>query len=461
MGLGPGDACHMTARTSQLLRDAPVTRLRTRVHPAAESLDAPSYDDWYDQAESFDDLYARIADDLVCLARASSNGEVLYAVPGSPVVAERTVELLRDRDDVEVICEAAVSVIDVACAALGIDPMTRGLRVLDALASNDPLRGPGPLLILQAYAPEVLAMISDRLPASTPVVVLHHLGLADERVVGLLAGQLSSFSSADHLTSLYVAQLRTAGDAMDDLVSFTRRLRAECPWDREQTHRSLARYLLEESYEALDAIGALATMSEELVDDEVVVKHAQEELGDLLFQVLFHAELADEEGRFDLAKVADAEMTKLTGRHPHVFGDVVVESSADVAANWEAIKKEEKGRRSVLDGLAWSAPSLALHAKLLHAARHLDVAPHAREALAQLRSTLGALTLPQGSAHGVDGVDGDRARRELQDSAELLSIVAARLDVDLEGLLRERVVDLRDAVLTAEANGPETSKGAD
>ncbi len=125
-----------------------------------------SYDEFYERANSFDELYAEIADDLVRLACESPDREVLYVVPGSPVVAERTVELLRERDDVSVLTEPAVSVIDVACAVLGRDPMKVGLRVVDALASVENLRGPGPILLLQTYSPEILASVADRLPAS-------------------------------------------------------------------------------------------------------------------------------------------------------------------------------------------------------------------------------------------------------------------------------------------------------
>jgi tetrapyrrole methylase family protein/MazG family protein len=135
-----------------LIIASPVVRLRTRVHPAAAALiDVLSYDQWYDEASSFDELYERIANDLCQLATSSPNGEVVYAVPGSPVVAERTVELLRARAEFDVVCEPAVSVIDVACAALGVDPVGRGLRILDALDSTEPFRGPGPLLVLQTY----------------------------------------------------------------------------------------------------------------------------------------------------------------------------------------------------------------------------------------------------------------------------------------------------------------------
>src|SRR4029077_5454325 len=124
--------------------------------------------------------------------------------------------------------------------------------------------------------------------------------------------------------------------------------RDRCPWDREQTHESLRRYLLEEAYEVIDAIDALPpvgrTGSEQGADptpsgDEAWA-HLEEELGDLLFQVYFHATLAAEEGRFTLAAVAAAIHAKLVRRHPHVFGEVEAETAGEVVANWDAIKRK-------------------------------------------------------------------------------------------------------------------------
>ena len=302
------------------------------------------------------------------------------------------------------------------------------------------------MLILQTYAPEVLATVADRLPADTPVDVLFHLGLDDQRIIPLTARDLTGFSDADHLTSLYVEGLRTAGEAMDALVSFTRRLRAECPWDQEQTHASLARYLVEESYETLDALSNLAAMIEAGEEDATLVAHAEEELGDLLFQVLFHAELGDEEGRFNLATIADAERDKLTGRHPHVFGDVVVKNADEVAANWEVIKNVEKGRASVLDGIAWQLPSLALQAKVLQRSRSLDVeAPATLEDVVTL--LLSHLARPQGATR-----DEEAVAEGLRAVLWALSSHAASVGIDLESLLREDILRRRDQILAIEAN---------
>ncbi len=168
-------------------------------------------------------------------------------------------------------------------------------------------------------------------------------------------------------------------------VDLVATLRRECPWDRAQTHRSLTRHLLEETYEVLEAIEALppgagagpdarTTRDTEEVDPQQVdtaYAHLEEELGDLLFQVAFHSTLADEEGRFDLADVARNVNDKLRSRHPHVFGDVEAHDADQVVSNWEQIKKQEKGRASVFDGIPQHLPSLLYALKVQAKASNL------------------------------------------------------------------------------------------
>jgi len=449
VGLGPGDESLMTARTIELMANAAVARLRTRVHPAAERyVDTPSYDEWYEDSDSFEALYARIVEDLAALAR--SHGRVVYAVPGSPIVAERTVELLMARDDVEVIIEPAVSVIDVACATLRVDPMAAGLRVVDALSSSEALRGPGPLLVLQTYAPEVLAVVSDRLDPETMVTVLHHLGLSDQHVTRLPARSLASFTHADHLTSLWVSEVADASSSIAALVAVTKRLRAECPWDQEQTHASLTRHLLEEAYEALDALEAMvrAETGEGELDERV--SHVEEELGDLLFQVIIHAEIASEEDRFDLASIADTLRAKLIYRHPHVFGDASLTTADEVAARWEVLKRDEKGRVSVTDGIAWQLPALTLYTKLLRKAVQVGVALESgEEARADARRALGALPLFEARAN--DATSSANVDATWGEMLAALVTLAHYAGVDLEGVLRHEASALRDEILAHES----------
>ncbi len=433
VGLGPAGAELMTQRASALLANAPVARLRTSRHPAADSFaSVGSYDDLYESAESFDDLYRSIVDDLVRLASTSATGEVVYAVPGSPLVAERTVELLRERD-VTVVVEPAVSVIDVACAALGRDPMTVGLRVVDALGPADALTGPGPLLVLQTYRPEILADVADRLDPATTVTLLHHLGLADAVVETRAARDLHAFP-ADHLTSLWIDETRDVGVAAREIVDLMRTLRRECPWDVEQTHDSLLRHLVEESYEALDALETL--VREEPTPDAATIAHVEEELGDLLLQVIFHAELGDEMGRFDLRSIIEAQRAKLIGRHPHVFAGVRVEGAEEVAARWEVLKQAEKGRRSATEGVPLQLPGLTLYAKFLRHARSLGAVDlDLDRALAEARGALDEI--------GSDRGDGDGAWSRLADG---LARAAALADVDLEGAVRARALALKAAI---------------
>lgn len=452
VGLGPSTAEHVTERTARLIRESTLVRFRTVVHPGALHFgEVASYDEFYERANSFDELYAEIAQDLARLARESPGGEVLYVVPGSPVVAERTVELLRERRDVRVITEPAVSVIDVACAALGRDPMSEELRIVDALASTATVRGPGPILMLQTYSPEILATVADRLPAPLEVTILHHLGLEDELIVTSRADQLASFARADHLTSLWIDQFRDAGDALNDLVDMMKRLRAECPWDQEQTHASLTPYLIEEAYEALDALEAFANTSKEAKPDEALVRHVEEELGDLLLQVVSHAELASEEGNFDFVSLADAVREKNIGRHPHVFGDVVVADAREVASRWEILKQSEKGRESVTDGIAWQLPSLTLYAKLLGKARSLDMGSESGESAR--RRALGAMAALEFPSEGAgDVVSTSDASDAWGDALSALVVAAKYSGVDLERVLRERALLLRDAIRENEAS---------
>lgn len=146
--------------------------------------------------------------------------------------------------------------------------------------------------------------------------------------------------------------LNSAVARLDELV---RTLREQCPWDREQTHTSLRRYLLEETYETLEALDARASGDGAAEDLD---RDLCEELGDLLYQVWFQAHLASERGAFGIVEVALGVREKLVARHPHVYGDVDAPDADAVRANWDAIKLEEKGRDSVMDGIPQTLPAL-------------------------------------------------------------------------------------------------------
>ena len=203
-----------------------------------------------------------------------------------------------------------------------------------------------------------------------------------------------------------------------DLLRTMHRLRAPggCPWDREQTHRSLARHLLEETHETLEAI------------DSGDPERLRDELGDVLLQVIFHAEVASEEGTFDIDDVAAGVVTKLIRRHPHVFGDVQVGSSAQVLVNWERIKQEEEGRgHGVDDEIPATLPALARASKVQRRAAGFGFDWRTREgAMAKVREELAEL----------EEAPADRLEEELGDVLFAVAALARRLSVDPETALR-------------------------
>ncbi len=367
VGLGPGDETYLTDHTRSVIAADRPRFLRTVHHPCADVVpNAQSMDDLYDDADLFDEVYQAIRERLT--AAAVEHGEVLYAVPGSPLVLERTVEYLRADDRVEVELHPAMSFLDVAWAALGIDPVNAGVRLVDGHRFATEAAGErGPLLVAHCHNQRVMSDIKLSVdePGDEPVVVLQSLGTADAKIFTVDWWDLDREVDADHLTSIYIPSLASpVGAELQRFVEMIDRLRRECPWDREQTHESLRRHLIEETYEVLEAIDGLA----EADDPEAADEHLREELGDLLFQVLIHSAIASQDGRFDIADVAREVHDKLYARHPHVFGsDTVAKADpavADLLVSWEAAKKDEKSRDSVFDGVAPGLPSLALLAKV-------------------------------------------------------------------------------------------------
>ena len=213
------------------------------------------------------------------------------------------------------------------------------------------------------------ALVAD--PSSSRVIELAHAG-AD-----VSAGVAST---PDGLTAARGAHnLRDASAALGGAALIMARLRSEdgCPWDREQTHESLKVHLLEEAYEVIDAIDAGNTGAD-----------LEEELGDVLLQVLFHARLADQDGRFDIAGVANGLVAKLIRRHPHVFGDVAVADATEVLANWEQIKQREKRRTDAFEGIPEALPALLGAYKVQKRAASLGFTADEARAKAELAEAL-------------------------------------------------------------------------
>lgn len=356
MGLGPAGPELLGDEARRLLGGDGPRVLRTSKHPAAVDFGhLESFDYLYEKSESFEELYGAIVDRLVEMV-ASSSSPVVYGVPGSPLVAERTVELLRSRSDVHLETVPGVSFLDLAWERVRVDPLAASVQLVDASEFTFLAAGrTGPFLVAQCWSRELLSQVklsASETPSERPVI-LHHLGLKDEAVLEVPWEEMDRSLVPDHLTSLWIPRLTSPVQAeLARLEELTRVLRERCPWDAEQTHASLARYLREESFEALDAIASLG-------EDGEGAEDLEEELGDVLFQVFFHSRLGAEEGLFDLAGVARHVHDKLVRRHPHVFGDEAATSADAVSTRWEEAKRQEKGRASVLDGIPADLPALA------------------------------------------------------------------------------------------------------
>lgn len=456
VGLGPGDERYVTGDTRATI-DAHAHRyVRTAIHPTAHLVsDAITFDHLYERADRFEEVYAEITRTLVDAARA--HGEVLYAVPGSPLVLERSVRDLLATVEVDVDVHPAMSFLDLVWARLGIDPIEAGVRLVDghdfaAAAAGDR----GPLLVAHVHADWVLSEIKlavDDLDATPDdeVVVVQGLGTAAESVVRVRWDDLDRAVHADHLTSLYIPRLATpVGAEYVRFHALARTLREQCPWDIEQTHHSLLPHLIEETYEVVDAVAALDP------EDPTTDEHLIEELGDLLYQIEFHATIAEQEGRFSIADVARGVHDKLVRRHPHVFGDTDAADSETVLANWDEIKRAEKGRTSIFDGIPTALPALAYARKVQSKAAKVGFDwPDVHGALPKIAEEAGELAAEL--AVGADGVDAGRVAAELGDLLFSVVNVARHLDVDPEVALRAATGSFRRRFEQVEALAAERS----
>ena len=360
VGLGPGQMSRVPTSVRHLLLDpANTVVLRTMDHPASAELanerTVVSCDDLYETHESFDEVYEAIVERLGAI-----EGPVIYAVPGSPMVGEFAVRKLLERlTDVEVI--PSESFVDAVLAEVGYDPLDRGLQIINGHHLPDPLVLDKPTIIGHVDRPEILGDTLDAVSRVTfedqTVTVLVGLG-AEDAIVSSRPIRDIALDLAGVRTSVFLDPIPSG---LIGAVHVMRRLRAECPWDREQTHESLVKNLIEETYELVDALGALGS------DDWVGYADVEDELGDVLLQVLFHAAIARESTAFDIDGVAGVLTEKLIRRHPHVFGDVTAETPDEVKQNWDQIKASEGGnvtRESILDGVPVSMPALQHAAKI-------------------------------------------------------------------------------------------------
>jgi tetrapyrrole methylase family protein/MazG family protein len=364
-GLGPGYFGHIPLSVWEVLKNSKRIFLRTERHPVVprlkeEGISFRSFDSYYDESRDFAEVYRKIA---AAVLREAADAPLVYAVPGNPLVAEETVELITreaKKSGYEVEILPAMSFLDALYVALGLNPAA-GLAIIDGLRLGEqkPNLRVGNVII-QVYsrlvASDVKLFLMDYYPEDFPVTVVRAAGVPGwQRLEEHPLYGLDRLSWIDHLTTLYLPpcpqRIRECVYPLDPLVDIMAGLRGAngCPWDKEQTHLSLRKYLLEEAYEVLEAIG------------QGNMNKICEELGDLLLQIVFHAQIARENGFFDINDVVGGITEKMIRRHPHVFGGAPVAHSSEVEANWEKIKQKEKmvgSRPSLLEGVPVSLPAL-------------------------------------------------------------------------------------------------------
>jgi tetrapyrrole methylase family protein/MazG family protein len=365
LGLGPGNPAHLTKQAWDLLSEADEVHLRTARHPTVAALPAHltfhSFDDLYETVEDFRALYEAMAERIIALGQRPQG--VLYAVPGHPLVGESSVQhILRCAQgaDLDVRVIDGLSFIEPVLSLLGVDALA-GMQLVDATdlaaAHHPPLDPDRPALVGQLYGQRltvgVKLTLMNAYPDDHPVSVVRAAGTGEGALTTIPLYELDRGQRVDHLTTLYVPPLPSIG-GLPAFQATIAQLRAPdgCPWDREQTHQTLRSNLLEETYEVLAALDA--------EDSETLC----EELGDLLMQIVMHAQIATEEGTFKFPDVIARIDAKLRRRHPHVFGKVQVRGTADVLRNWEAIKADERAanghaHRSRLESVPVILPSLA------------------------------------------------------------------------------------------------------
>ncbi len=369
LGLGAGDLDQLPLGVYRALKKAEPLFLRTKEHPVVNELEKEglvftSFDSVYEKHDQFQAVYEEICYSL--LDEALSKGDITYAVPGHPLVAEQTVQLLLEKApergvDIEV--GGGQSFLDSLFQALKIDPID-GFQLLDGTSlKKDEMEVKQHLIIGQVYdqfvASEVKLTLMDILPYDYEIYIVTAAGSQSERIQKVPLYELDREMEINNLTSVYIPPVNDES-ILYKQFSKLRHIIAElrgpdgCPWDKKQTHESLKRYLIEEAYELIEAI------NEEDID------HMIEELGDVLLQVLLHAQIGEDDGFFTIDDVIERLSEKMVRRHPHVFGHTTAETEEDVLKNWQAIKKEEKGieDKSILDQVGKSLPNLMAAAEI-------------------------------------------------------------------------------------------------
>ncbi|AVQ39938.1 nucleoside triphosphate pyrophosphohydrolase [Clostridium botulinum] len=359
IGLGPGSKESITLGTIDSLKTVDKVFLRTEKHPTVEYINKlgityETFDGEYEVGESFDDVYNSIAKSLIEASKDYS--DIIYAVPGHPLVAEKSVDILIKlcrQNNIKFKILPAVSFVDALMESLLLDPV-EGLKIIDAFdIKNQVMDKRIGTIITQVYdkfiASEVKLNLMNYYKDDTDIFFVRAAGIEGlEEIRKIPLYELDRQHNIDHLTSVYIPKVSNNNYDFMDLLDIMDKLRGEdgCPWDKEQTHISLKKYLIEESYEVIEAI------------DNKDVDMLIEELGDVLLQVVFHSQIGKEDGFFEIKDVIQSICDKMINRHPHVFSDLEINNSNEVLENWDKIKSMEQGNKTYTDSIRHIAKTL-------------------------------------------------------------------------------------------------------
>ncbi|MBW3114716.1 nucleoside triphosphate pyrophosphohydrolase [Bacillus sp. MCCB 382] len=362
VGLGAGDLEQLPLGVYRRIKSSSHLYLRTDRHPVvkdllSEGVTFQSFDAVYEKHDQFDLVYEEIVRELVA---ASERHSLVYAVPGHPLVAEKAVQMLlhlHGEGKIHVEIGGGQSFIDALFASVGADPID-GFQLLDGTSLKlQDIHMKQQLIIGQVYdafiASEVKLTLMELYPYDYEVMLVTAAGSSEEKVERIPLVELDRVAHLSNLTSLYIPAVKEMESSFKQYATLreiisTLRGPNGCPWDKEQTHHSLKKYLIEETYELLEAI------------EEEDIDHMIEELGDVLLQIMLHAQIGEDEGMFTMEEVIEGLASKMVRRHPHVFGTVQVENTEQVKANWDEIKKREKqdDREPMLKNVAKGMPAL-------------------------------------------------------------------------------------------------------
>lgn len=351
IGLGPGSINSLTLGAINRINSGKKNYLRTDKHPTVDyfkdnNISYKSYDYIYDSEDDFDKVYEKIVEEL--MAECASHGDINYYVPGNPMVAEKTVEILLKKDiDIEIV--SGMSFIEPLIELVKRDPI-HGLKIVDGTTfNNQVLDINSDMIITQVYNQRILIdlkiILSEVYGDDFNIWVIHSAGIeGEEKVNNIPIYQLDRIEEVGHLTSVYIPKIEEKDRKVfdfNDLIGIMKMLRSEngCPWDLEQTHKSIRQSVIEEAYEVVNAI------------DNDDIDNLIEELGDLLLQIIFHCQIAYDEGEFNLIEVTSALANKLIYRHPHIFLEKNVDNSKEVVYNWNKLKDSKRGYKDLTEKL--------------------------------------------------------------------------------------------------------------